>query len=128
MCQGMLCAKVGVREHTFIYMLKCPYCRSDANRIQLHSCTSSWMLNLGSTPRDVQIASRHQYRWVFLDSPSEFFGRTGWYEFIQYNPDLPEILSAYAHAGELDHSGVRFERPRTWSSELWVAPMTTDVV
>lgn len=65
---------------------------------------------------------------VFLDSASEVFGRTGWREFGRYNPYSPEILSAYAHAGELDHSGVRFERPGAWSSELWVAPVTADVV
>lgn len=45
------------------------------------------------------------------------------------NPhDSPEILSSYTHTSELDHSGVWIERPRAWSSELWVAPMTSDIV
>lgn len=31
-------------------------------------------------------------------------------------------------SSEGNHTGIRFERPSAWSSELWVAPMTTDVV
>jgi hypothetical protein len=65
---------------------------------------------------------------LFLDSASEFFGRADWLEFKRYNSDSLDILPTDAHTGELNHTGIRFERPSAWSSELWVAPMTTDVV
>lgn len=40
----------------------------------------------------------------------------------------PEIIPSYAHAGELNHPRVRTQNPTTGPSEIWVAPMTTDVV
>lgn len=39
-----------------------------------------------------------------------------------------EIIPSYAHAGELNHPGVRIQSPTARPSEIWVAPMTTDVV
>ena len=42
--------------------------------------------------------------------------------------DSPEILPSYAHAGELNHPGVWIQSPTTRPSEIWVAPMTADVV
>lgn len=40
----------------------------------------------------------------------------------------PEILPSYAHTGELNHPGVWIQSPTTRPSEVWVAPMTDDVV
>lgn len=42
--------------------------------------------------------------------------------------DSPEILLSYAHAGELNHPGVWIQSPTTRPWEIWVAPMTADVV
>lgn len=40
----------------------------------------------------------------------------------------PEILSSYAHTGELNHPGVGIHSPTTRPSEIRVPPMTADVV
>lgn len=40
----------------------------------------------------------------------------------------PEILPSYAHTGELDHPGVWIQNPTTRPPEIWVSPVTTDVI
>lgn len=42
--------------------------------------------------------------------------------------DSPEVLASYAHTAELNHPGVWVQSPTTRPSEVWVAPMTAEVV